>query len=151
MQASMDDQNIHWNLLDLLADDWKDNNLSATGLLSLSSWGIYVLRDNYSTGQKCTDSKLHSILKSCFSFLKKLPARSVDYLQANDLLKLHHWRTTDTLFPKKFCGYYWLKNSNLTRFIEISGRISENIMNGFNLKKLQSIMRDLVEQRNYLD
>ena len=55
MQALMDDQNITWNLLDLLADGWKDKNSSAPELLSLGSCNIHMIHDNYSTRQKCTD------------------------------------------------------------------------------------------------
>ena len=46
-------QNIDWELLDLLAGDWKDHNPSALELQPLGSWDIHMLHDgSYNTGGK---------------------------------------------------------------------------------------------------
>ena len=71
------------------ANDQKDNDPSATGLLSIGSCGTKRLHGACNTGHKNIDLQLVEFCKNCFSVIKKSPARRAGYLQANDLYELY--------------------------------------------------------------
>ena len=54
----MDSPNVSWKLLDLVANDRKDNDPSASEPLSLGSCVTQVVHGDYNVGQRSTDLEL---------------------------------------------------------------------------------------------
>ena len=121
VQVSMDGPHVNWKLHELLVEDRNEVSTgSAPTLLQLGSCGLHVLHGAFGTGQKATDWGLAKFLKHCYSIFNHSPARRADYLASNDLHEKHEGRDTAYLFPLKFCGHRWLKNSPaITRLLEI--------------------------------
>lgn len=66
----MDSPNVSWKLLDLVGNDRKDNDPSASEPLSLVSCVTQVVHGAYNVGQRSTDLELDKARKNCFSIFK---------------------------------------------------------------------------------
>ena len=120
----MDGPNVNWKLIQLLKDKKKELDPEAPDLLELGSCRVHVMHGAFNTASGVTNWELAKYLKGCYFVFKKSPARRSDYLEVNDLLESHLGRDSSYLFPLKYCGHRWMKNTKaITRVKEISDHL----------------------------
>lgn len=109
MQISIDGLDINGKLLNLLTDGQKEYNPYAPEPLSLGSCGIQVLMVP-TILKKYNNWQLDKLIKNYRRIFKKFLPTHTDYLQGNNLNKLHEGRGKNYLISLTFFGQYWLEN-----------------------------------------
>lgn len=103
LAISMDGPNVNWSLFTKMASYRELNDYP--GLLNMGSCGLHVVHGALQTGHKKTGWDLNATLRYAYYFFRDSPARRAQFQTL----------CSSNLFPKKFCGTRWTKNSGVVQ------------------------------------